>query len=467
MSNRIDFFQSTLYWYQILQRDQDLLTNLQERSTEAILWLIKYGLLKDEGGDLLITQLGSATAMSGLLPSTTVQLAQMLREYSAEIEQSFEDWIEGLIYAVCASDEFRGERPSRMLPWIRLKFLSLESISFWEGKKLPVNLNSTDVRLAQCAQAMVLYIDGLEERDITKKTKVSSGYIHRLAIDVSWVLNGVHRLTSVPELECHQTLGNEIALLARRVRWGAPVEALDIIRVAERHRVPGVGRLRAMALIKQGIRSLQDILSTDKQVLTGILRSEIRTMALLKAVSSMEGLGPSRFTATHDRVAKKLGISALLEACDNSVGVDYEKAIINMLRKETSWNLTVLDNGRRQNVPDLLIQLGELKVIVECKTCIRSPALIRKEEAWAVIQKAADFDKVMRRVTLGKPAFNETSKKKASASPDITLVEHSAFLEGLLRVLADGLAHEDFLNWLSEPGVADINRLGGKPTYAI
>lgn len=71
----------------------------------------------------------------------------------------------------------------------------------------------------------------------------------------------------------------------------------------------------------------------------------------------------------------------------------------------------------------------------------------------------------MRRVTLGKPAFDETSKKKAAASKDITLIEHSVFMEGLLRVHGGTLSATDFVSWLGSPGVAELERLGGSPTY--
>ncbi|WP_146010203.1 hypothetical protein [Burkholderia sp. WAC0059] len=147
------------------------------------------------------------------------------------------------------------------------------------------------------------------------------------------------------------------------------------------------------------------------------------------------------------------------------MGTDYEEAIAVLMRIETAWAVTVLDDGTRPNVPDLLIELGSQQILLECKTCTKSPALIKKEEAWAVIQKAADFDPAMRRVTLGKPAFDETSKKKAAASKDITLVEHSVFIEGLLRVHSGTLSAADFLSWLGSPGVAELERLGGSPTY--
>jgi helicase len=254
-------------------------------------------------------------------------------------------------------------------------------------------------------------------------------------------------------------------MLARRVRWGAPAEALDVMRVAERHGVPGFGRQRAMALIAQGIATLHDVLATTKDRLVQLLRNDQRAQALIDAASSAVGHGPNRLVVTHGRVAKALGIEPLVEACNRELGVDYEKAIADLLRVEGSWIVTILDDGIRQNVPDLFIELGEQKILLECKTCTKSPPLIKKEEAWAVMQKSSDFERTMRRATLGKPAFDETSKKKATASYDLTLVEHNVFIEGLLRVHAGTLPPVEFLSWLAAPGVAEIERLGGTPTF--
>jgi helicase len=459
----ITFFQNTLYWHQTLERNPKKLSSLEAESGRAIEWLIDNKLLVETHDTLLITPLGKATALSGLLPGTAVQLAGMLAELSPKLADLFEEWIPGLIYAVCASEEFRGERPSRFLPYTTRS--SGDAVAFWSGKELPVPLDRADLRRAQCAQAITLFVEGVADRKIAHATHVSSGQVHRLATDVSWVLDGLHKLAAVPDLKCPQPVGNQIAMLARRVRWGAPAEALDIMRIAERHRVPGFGRQRAMALIAQGIVRLQDILATTRDRLIQLLRSDRRAQALLDAASSSIGYGPSRLAATHERVAEELGIEQLVDACNRALGVDYEKAIMKLLQIETGWVVTALDDGKRQNVPDLHIQLGKTGVLIECKTCSKSPPLIKKEEAWAILQKAADFDQVMRRVTLGKPQFDETSKKKAAASHDITLVEHALFLEGLLRVHAGTLSANEFLNWISTPGVAELERLGGTPTF--
>jgi helicase len=389
------FFENTLYWYQTLNRNPTKLATLTDESRAAVDWLNANALIREEAGTLFITPLGNAAAMSGLLPGTAVQLATMLRAFVKKLATSFDEWIPGLVYAACASDEFRAERPSRFFPYPSQT--NYESVTFWATKALPVALDRNDLKLAQCAHAITLYADGLADRKIAHITHVPGGMIHRLALDVAWVLDGLHKLSATPELACPQLVSNQMAMLARRVRWGAPTEALDMLRVAERHGVPGFGRQRAMGLIAQGIATLHDVLGTARDKLVQLLRSEPRAQALIDAVSSTVGLGPSRLSAAHHRAGKELGIERQVKACDDALGTDYEDAIATLLRVETVWAVTVLDDSTRPNVPDLLIELGSKQILLECKTCTKSPALIKKEEAWAVVQKAADFDATMRR----------------------------------------------------------------------
>lgn len=460
----MSFFENTLYWYQTLNRNPEKLAVLESDSKDAIAWLVENDLLTDIDGTLLITPLGNATALSGLLPSSAVSFATLLRALEPTLSRNFDEAINGLIYAICASDEFCAERPSRFLPFPGRA--QSDSVGFWATQQLPIPLDRTATRLAKCAHAVSLYVDGTGERKIAHLTGVSSGAVHRLALDVAWVLDGLHKLSCVPDLRCSQAISNQISMLARRARWGAPAEALDVIRLAERHNVPGFGRQRAMALIAQGIGTLHQILDTAKDQLTHILRSDRRAQALLDAISRIVGHGANRLATTHAAAAKELGVESIVERCEKALGTDYEAAIVELLQVEQSWVVTVLDDGKRQNVPDILIKLADQEILLECKTCTKAPPLIKKEEAWAILQKAADYDPKMRRVTLGKPTFDETSKKKGAASHDITLIEHHAFIEGVLRVHAGSLQPSEFLTWLGTPGLSDIDRLDGKPTFS-
>jgi ATP-dependent DNA helicase len=459
-----EFFEHTLYWYQVRERNPGKLEEIIRLADKAADWLIGVDMVEQHNGELLPTPLGKATSLSGLLPSTAASFVKLTSIHRASLEQEFENVLAGVLYWVCSSDEFLGDTPTRFLPYPL--GTSPGSTAFLSGRKLLQPIDRTNSQLNQCVHGLVLYIDGLAERKIAHFTNVSAGSLHRLAIDVSWVLDGLHRLSCVPDLGLSQQAANRMAMLSRRVRWGSPAEALDVIRIAERHGVPGLGRQRAMALIQNGLATFEDILSSGREKLLGILRNERRVSALLNAVASAVGGGTDRLARTHLRVAKQLGLERLVEDCNTKVGTEYEIAIQKLLDAESSWVVRKLDDGKRQNVPDILVSLGSLSVLVECKTCRKQPQLINKEEAFAVLQKGTDFDKAIHRATLGKPAFDEHSKIKAQASLDITLVEHSVFMEGVLRVHAGSTTPHDFLTWLGTPGIAEIERLSGMPSYS-
>jgi len=222
-----------------------------------------------------------------------------------------------------------------------------------------------------------------------------------------------------------------------------------------------------MALVENGLATLDGILHAGKEKIVKILRNEQRTTSLLSAIADAVGLGPNRYAKSQIRVAKQLGLEQVFTDCNTKLGTEYEIAVLKVLEAETSWSVTLLDDGKRKNVPDIMITLDDLSVLLECKTCIKQPALIKKEEAFAVLQKGSDFESKIRRVTLGKPMFDEHSKLKAQASSDISLVEHPVFIEGILRLHTGSITATDFLKWLGTPGVTEISRLGGKPTYAV
>jgi hypothetical protein len=109
---------------------------------------------------------------------------------------------------------------------------------------------------------MVLFIQGEAERKIRFVTGMSAGSLHRLSIDLGWILDGFSCVSGASDVGCPQAVTNNIGMLVRRVRWGAPAEALDVLRIANRRNVPGFGRQRVMALIANGLGAglLNDLL---------------------------------------------------------------------------------------------------------------------------------------------------------------------------------------------------------------
>lgn len=462
----VAFFQNTYFWYLLSEKNPANTQRVIESARQAIDWLIGVQLIEEPEGCLLPTPLGKAVAGTGLLPTTAIAFVELLAARRAELEDDFDSHLVGILHWVCTSDEFQGEKPSRFLVYPSGR-RHVASTDFLRSNLLLAPLDRTNYLVNECAHALSLYAQGVPERKIRFQTNRSSGGVHRLAVDVGWVLDGLHRISCVPELGCPQQLTNKLSMLARRVRWGAPAEALDIIRIAHRHRVPGFGRQRAMALLAQGIDTLEGILGTAKERLEGILKNGTRVDSLLAAVSNSLDFQADRFTKIHRNVAAEIGLDRTMEQCEEALGTEYEEAIAKFLSAEPSWTVTPVDEGKRQNVPDLLVKLDDMAILIECKTTTKNPPLIKKDEAFAVLQKAVDFDPSIHRVTLGKPKFDEHSKKKAMGASEITLIEHSIFTEGLLRVLTGTVAPIDFLRWLSAPGVSEIERLDGTPTFEI
>lgn len=172
-----------------------------------------------------------------------------------------------------------------------------------------------------------------------------------------------------------------------------PASTLELLRVAERHLVPGVGRQRVMELVKLGFHTLQDVLQAGSDKLLDILKNSLMVIALQKGIAVMTGHNSSAMQSAHIRVAKELGAESLVERCYTENGTEYEKAVHDLLVCTKAFEVTVIDDGKRQNVPDLLVRLGKMEALIECKSATKNPALINKEDAWAVVQKAVDYDR--------------------------------------------------------------------------
>ena len=461
-----EFFENTYFWHLVLERNSTKLDKVIDNAEQALNWLVDEGFAEQHDEAYLVTPLGQATARTGLLPTTARAFVALLEQHTKDFEEKFNDFIGGLIHWVCCSDEFTGQAPSRFLQY-PVGRTALGSSTFVAGQQLLCPLDRNNTQLCKNVHALILFVQGVPERRIAHLTNMSSGSVHRLSIDVSWIFDGLHGIAAVPDLVCPQQIGNQLAMLARRVRWGSPAEALDLIRIAERARVPGFGRQRAMALVENGVTTFEDVENLGAEQVAKILDSRPRAEALLAAISEHTDFGPNRLASVHDRLAERLGVREVVVACAESMDTEYEEAIVRLLNKEVSWAVTVLDDGRRQNVPDVLLKLGNKVALLEMKTASKKSGLVKKEAAFAVLQKATDYGEEMARVTLGKPHFDETSKTKVAASRELTLVEHATFVEAILRVLAGEIEPTEFLAWLTEPGEAEFERIPGNPTNLL
>lgn len=459
------FFQNTFFWHLILEHNPKRLDAIVAKAVRAVEWLLEHHFVEDSHSTLVATPLGKATSISGLLPETAKRFVDVLHANSQALQASFEAHHTALIHWVVTCPEFTDDVPSRFLPYPGGQ-MKPESSVFLQRVPHLTAWDRTNERATRCVHALGLFMQGEAERKIRYATGVTSGNLHRLSVDCAWILDGLSCISGAGGLGHPQALTNQLAMLARRVHWGAPVEALDVLRIATRQRVPGFGRQRVMTLIANGFDTIMSVVTAKKDRLVALLGGAERAEALVTALSDgCPDIGQG-YERVHLQLGRDLGIEQKVSQCYQALGTDYDDAVLALLKDELLWSVSKLDDGKRQNVPDLHLTLGASQLLIECKTVTKKPPLVGKDEAFAILQKASDFDPAMKRITLAKPDFDDTSKNKAAASPGITLVSHTVFMEGLMRVLTGRLTPPDFVQWLSAPGVSDLGRLPGTPTYA-
>jgi len=140
----------------------------------------------------------------------------------------------------------------------------------------------------------------------------------------------------------------------------------------------------------------------------------------------------------------------------DKTGDDYEIPVEELLRL-LEWKVTKLDDGKRQGVPDFIIEFNNQSILLECKTKIKK-ATLDTDDAFAILTKGIDFE-AAHSITLGKPDFNSHSKEKAMASKKITLLSHHIFIEAMVQFLENKQTTEVIFNWLLIPGIASVDKL--------
>lgn len=453
------FLDQTFLWYQLRDNNPQKLDALISKVDQAIAWLIESDLIEADAETLAATDLGAVAARTGLLPSTALAFANILKSHATEFEGDFEAYELPLIHAACTCDEFSDEIGQRFHPPFDRSVSIQETVDTLHSSRLFETLDYRSQKQNRSAFATWLFMSGEPERKIGARSGIPSGQVHRFAGEIAWILDGVARLASVNDLNCSQKVMNSLGILARRVRLGVPTPAVDLIRTAQKARVPGFGRQGALALLRAKLADRLSILSAAKDVLVKLLNRPERVERLLEAIEKEAPGSFEKEKRYHLRVARKLGIEPQIADAYEKYGDAYEDAVEQILAMVPEWKVIRLDDGKRQGVPDILVTYQNKSLVIECKTTTKKPPAISKDEAFAVMAKAIDIMDV-HRATLGKPAFDTFSQSKACGSSDVTLIGHTAFIDAILLRRMGLISVHDLFGWFLEPGVAESSRLG-------
>ncbi len=456
-----DFFKETLWWHLTSDKNPVSLDQLPERLEDSTKWLAGNGLITLSGDEVSPTRLGVVVGASGLLPQTSISLLLLLQKNLDSIDLSTpEKWHHSIIHALCSCEEFYQGSGQRLLPYASQTDLAagifIHNNKFFDD---PNSVENSDA-VTNATFALYRWIEGEYERQLSTLTpSISYGYIQQLGKDASWILNGMVSICRVPDANIPVALANALGDIAERLKYGVPLEVIDIIKASFEFEVPGFGRHRAMILYKANLTSPNDILAAPRNQLVKLLEDERRADSLIFALTHYFDASLDVWKNRHIERALKLQLDPVaIQRSYELPGDEYENPVEELLNYVTEWKVTKLDAYKRQGYPDFQITFYGKSILFECKTKQSNSATISKDDAFAVLIKGADFQKD-HSITLGKPDFDEFSKTKANGSRDITLLRHRDFIEAILRYKAGKVTAEDLFNWLIVPGFAQIDGL--------
>jgi len=460
-SELLQFLRDTLWWHQTADRNQKRLESVPSLVDDALTYLQGVRFITSKGERVLATRLGVAAAATGLLPSTVVELMEVLRTYRAAFSQGIEAWIPGTLHLACASPEF-AEHGQRHLPYSRREQPEGNAIFWLRARSLFIDPDTVEAmdRVANATYGLSEWIAGTPERTLRNMLPpITYGGMQQLATDVALIVEGISRVMRIPDANCPVALANALSALAEQLRYGVPSDVIDVLKAAAAYEVPGFGRMRAMALRDAKLSAPNDVLKADPKTVAKIVESEPRAQALFKALSQYFDAPLETLKVRHATRAQELRLDAALIARSyEALGESYEDPVEDLLRSVPGWKVTKLDKGKRQAYPDFLVEFLGKALLVECKTKQKNTATLSKDEAFAVLAKGTDFKKD-HSVTIGKPDFDETSRSKSNGSTEITLVRHADFVEAVLRCHGGKATPEHFFQWFLTPGYARLEQL--------
>lgn len=453
----IEFFANTYWYFSTLEKNPSQLGKLNPTVKDSIEWLIDKELIANNNSELFATRLGVAIANSGLLPSTGVFLFTVILENVDRFKR--DDYVLPLLHIICSSDEFSEKVGQRFLPYARHnqpENIAWQAVSNCNPFVSPNTGDFVD-RIINAAYGLFLWQKGTAEKELHRNLpNISYGEYQALAANVAWILEGTATILSIPDTKVHTDLVAKIKMLSESILYGVPFEILDVLKACKADNVPGFGRHRAMILVSNNLSDMNTLLEQDHKLIHELMGNQQRADSLIEAISNYF---PNKLSTWKQRHLKRVSdeYKQLLSDSYDKTGDDYEVPVEEILRL-LEWKVTKLDDGKRQGVPDFIIEFNNQSILLECKTKVKRQVPLDTSDAFAVLTKGVDIE-ATHCVTLGKPDFNSHSKEKAIASKKITLLAHYFFIEAIVQFLEQKQTTETIFNWLLIPGLASKDKL--------
>ncbi|RLG83716.1 MAG: hypothetical protein DRO39_08235, partial [Thermoprotei archaeon] len=228
--------------------------------------LIRYGLVREDGGWIEATDLGRRIAQLYIRPSTAAVMIRIIRSQSLSPTEIF--------YLLSCTEDGRRAYPRDFDVSVPEGFV--ESISMSLG-----GLDTPQSRSAYYT-AMILteWIEEVDDGMIMQKYMLASGDFMSVRSVAEWLTYSLMELAKVIRAGTEK-----FEVLYYRTKYGVRAELVPIARI-------GLNRRRARALYEAGYRSVEDVAAEDPSVLSGVLGVGRRTAArIIRSARRIAGAG--------------------------------------------------------------------------------------------------------------------------------------------------------------------------------
>src|SRR5437867_10782076 len=224
-------------------------TTIKFKIQIALGYLESEELVKQKGSRFITTEFGKKTSTLYIDPLTSVLFRKSLQKISKRKRHTL-----GLLHLITSSEDF--------FPKFSLRNKDYELIgNLLENYANELVENISEYDCNRSLLAMHAWIKEYSEVFLSDNLNIESGDMHRMVETADWL---VHALYELAKLEKRNDVLEEIDALRTRIAYGIKEELVELVKVR------GIGRVRARILFKNGIKTLDELVTTPIERLAKI-----------------------------------------------------------------------------------------------------------------------------------------------------------------------------------------------------
>ncbi len=228
----IDFFSQTL------AGSQERKSTIKFKIQITLRYLESEDLVKQKNDRYVATEFGKKTSTLYIDPLTAVFFRRSLQQIDGKRSHAL-----GILHLITSCEDF--------FPRFSLRNKDYEiagNLIENHSDELIEHISEYDCN--RSLLAIHAWINESSEIYISDTVGIESGDMHRMVETSTWLVNAFYELA---KLEKKDELLQELEVLRTRITYGIKAELTSLVRIK------GIGRVRARALFKNGIRSIEDL----------------------------------------------------------------------------------------------------------------------------------------------------------------------------------------------------------------